>query len=90
VSDGASFRRLARRTFVTCVRGLALAAYSLAGIPLFVVSVLSVVALSAGIGVLLAPMSLLAVRRLARTQRRWAPWIPTSSTSCWPGTPGTR
>ncbi len=72
MSDGARFRRLARRTVLTCLRGLALAAHSLAGIPLFVVSLLSVVSLSAGIGVLLAPMSLLAVRRLASTQRRWA------------------
>ncbi len=72
MSDGASFRRLARRTVLTCLRGLGLAAYSLAGIPLFFVSLLSVVSLSAGIGVLLAPMSLLAVRRLASTERRWA------------------
>ena len=72
MSDGARFRRLARRTILTCRRGLALAAHSLAGAPLFFVSLLSVVSLAAGIGVLLAPMSLLAVRRLASTERRWA------------------
>ena len=51
MSDGARFRRLARRTVLTCRRGLARAAHSLAGAPLFFVSLLSVVSLAAGIGV---------------------------------------
>ncbi len=73
MSDGASvFRRLAGRTFLTCVRGLVQAVVALAGIPLFFVSVFSVICLAAGIGVVLAPKSLLAVRRLASQQRRWA------------------
>ena len=73
MSGGASaFGRLAQRTLQTCVRGLVLAVTALAGLPLFVASVLSVLSLSAGIGVLLAPKSLLAVRRLASTQRSWA------------------
>jgi hypothetical protein len=73
MSDGVRvFRRLAERTFLTCVRGLVQAVVALAGIPLFFVSVFSVMSLSAGIGVVLAPKSLLAVRRLASQQRRWA------------------
>jgi hypothetical protein len=73
MSDGARvFRRLAERTFLTCVRGLVQAVVGVAGIPLFFVSVFSVISLSAGIGVVLAPKSLLAARRLASQQRRWA------------------
>ena len=73
MSDGVSvIRRLAERTFVTCVRGLVQAVVALAGIPLFFVSVFSVISLAAGIGVVLAPKSLLTVRRLASQQRRWA------------------
>jgi signal transduction histidine kinase len=73
MSGGTStFGRLAQRTLQTCVRGLVIAVTALAGLPLFVASVLSVLSLSAGIGVLLAPKSLLTVRRLASTQRSWA------------------
>ena len=73
MSGGTSaFGRLAQRTLQTCVRGLVVAVTALAGLPLFVASVLSVLSLSAGIGVLLAPKSLLTVRRLASTQRSWA------------------
>ena len=73
MSDGTSaFGRLAQRTLQACVRGLVIAVAALAGLPLFVASVVSVLSLSAGIGVLLAPKSLLAVRRLASTQRSWA------------------
>ena len=73
MSDGASaFGRLAQRTLQACVRGLVTAVAAVVGLPLFVASVLSVLSLSAGIGVLLAPKSLLAVRRLASTQRSWA------------------
>ena len=73
MSDGVSgFRRLAERTFLTCVRGLVQAVVAVAGVALFWVSVFCVISLAAGIGVLLAPKSLLAVRRLAGQQRRWA------------------
>jgi signal transduction histidine kinase len=66
------FSRLTRLTLVTCVRGLVQAVVSLAGLVLFFASVLSLLSLAAGIGILLAPKSLLAVRGLASTQRRWA------------------
>ena len=46
--------------------------HSVAGLPLFFASLLSLLSLAAGIGVLLAPKSLLAVRGLASGQRRWA------------------
>ena len=51
--DASGFSRLARRTFLTCVRGLIQAVVALAGIPLFFASVFSVISLSAGIGVVL-------------------------------------
>jgi hypothetical protein len=73
MSDGVRvLRGLAERTFVTCVRGLVQAVVALAGIPLFLVCVLCLKSLLVGIGVVLAPMSLLAVRGLAGQQRRWA------------------
>ena len=67
------FSRLVRLTLVTCVRGLVQAVVSLAGLLLFAASVISLFSLAAGIGILLAPRSLLAVRGLASTQRVWAP-----------------
>jgi signal transduction histidine kinase len=73
MSDSVSgFRRLVERTFLTCVRGLVQAVVAAAGVALFLVSVFCVISLAAGIGVVLAPKSLLAVRRLAGQQRRWA------------------
>ena len=66
------FSRLARLTLVTCVRGLVQAVVSVAGLVLFVASLFSLLSLAAGIGIVLAPKSLLAVRGLASTQRRWA------------------
>ncbi len=74
MSDGArGFRRLARLTLRTCARGLVIAVLSVVpGIPLFVVSVLSLPLLAVGIGVVPVPMSLLAVRRRASQQRRFA------------------
>jgi signal transduction histidine kinase len=66
------FTWLARLTLRTCVRGLVLAVMAVVSLPLFFVSVVSVLLLSAGIGVVLAPKSLLAVRRLANKERRWA------------------
>jgi signal transduction histidine kinase len=73
MSDGVRvLRGLAERTFVTCLRGLAQAVVAAAGFLLFGVCVLCLKSLLVGIGVVLAPMSLLAVRRLAGQQRRWA------------------
>ena len=64
------FRGVARRSLLACGRGLVLAVVSLAGLPLLIVSLATVLSMAAGIGVLLAPGSLLAVRRLAASQRR--------------------
>jgi signal transduction histidine kinase len=73
MSDAECVVRLARRTLRTCARGLVLAAASvLVGLPLFIVSVFSVALLASGIGIVPAPVSLLAVRRLASRQRRAA------------------
>ena len=69
---GDSIAWLAWPTLRTCVRGMVLAATAVAGLPLLVVSLACVVLLPAGIGVALAPKSLLAVRRYADQQRRWA------------------
>ena len=64
--------RLVRQTPRTCARGMALAAAAVAGLPLFVASLICLLLLPAGLGVVLAPKSLLAVRRQADQQRRWA------------------
>ena len=69
---GESIARLARQTLRTCVRGMVLAVTAVAGLPLFVVSLACVLLLPVGLGVVLAPKSLLAVRRQADLQRRWA------------------
>jgi signal transduction histidine kinase len=66
------FGRLVRLTLVTCARGMVQALVSVVGLLLFFASLLSLLSLATGIGILLVPMSLLAVRRLASTQRRWA------------------
>jgi signal transduction histidine kinase len=66
------FGRLVRLTLVTCARGMVQAVVSVVGLLLFFASLLSLLSLATGIGILLVPMSLLAVRRLASTQRRWA------------------
>jgi signal transduction histidine kinase len=68
--DGAA--RLAWRTLRTCVRGMILAATAVAGLPLLGASLACLLLLGSGIGVVLAPEWLLAVRRLAGLQRRWA------------------
>jgi signal transduction histidine kinase len=70
--DRSVFGRLAQRTLQACVRGLVLAVVAVAGLPLFFLSLLSLLTLAAGIGILLAPRSLLAVRGLASGERRWA------------------
>ena len=69
---GVRIARLARRTLRTCVRGMVLAATAVAGVPLLVISLAGLLLLPAGIGVVLAPEGLLAVRRFAGLQRRWA------------------
>ena len=69
---GENVARLVRQTPRTCVRGMALAATAVAGLPLFVASLICLLLLPAGLGVVLAPKSLLAVRRQADRQRRWA------------------
>jgi signal transduction histidine kinase len=71
MSDSAGgFRGVAGRSLLACGRGLLLAAVSLAGLSLLILSLVSVLSVVVGIGVLLAPESLLAVRRRAGSQRR--------------------
>jgi signal transduction histidine kinase len=72
IDVGESNARLVRQTLRTCVRGMVLAVTAVAGLPLFVASLACVLLLPAGLGVVLAPKSLLAVRRQADLQRRWA------------------
>ncbi len=73
MSEGARpFPRVVRRAGLAGGRGLVQAVVSLAGLPLFLASVLSVLTLLSGVGVLFLPRSLLAVRRLASRQRRCA------------------
>jgi hypothetical protein len=67
-----SIARVARKTLRTCVRGMILAGTAIAGLPLFPVSLACLLLLPAGLGVVLAPKSLLTVRRQASLQRRWA------------------
>jgi signal transduction histidine kinase len=67
-----SIVRRARPTLRTCARGMVLAATAIAGLPLFIASLACVLLLPAGLGVVLAPKSLLVVRRQADLQRRWA------------------
>jgi signal transduction histidine kinase len=69
---GETIAWVVRHTLRTCLRGMALAATAVAGLPLFVASLVCVVLLPTGLGVVLAPKSLLAVRRQAERQRRWA------------------
>jgi signal transduction histidine kinase len=69
---GETIARLTQQTLQTCARGMVLAVTAVAGIPLFVASLAAIVLLPAGLGVTLAPKSLLAVRRYADQQRRWA------------------
>ncbi len=69
---GDSIKRVARQTLRTCVRGMVLAVTAVAGLPLLVASLAGVLLLPAGIGVILAPKTLLTVRRHAGLQRRWA------------------
>jgi signal transduction histidine kinase len=70
--DGGIAMRLAQSTLRTCLRGMLLAVTAVACLPLFVVALVSVLLLAAGIGVVLAPKSLLAVRWQADLERRRA------------------
>jgi signal transduction histidine kinase len=73
MSDAERVLRLTRRILRTCARGLALAVVPVvACVPLFFVSLFSLVLLGSGIGIVPAPTSLLAVRRMAGRQRRVA------------------
>jgi signal transduction histidine kinase len=69
---GGRIARLARRTLRTCLRGMALAGTAVACLPLFVVALVSIVLLASGLGFILAPKSLLAVRWQANLERRRA------------------
>jgi signal transduction histidine kinase len=64
--------RYAQRAALICVRGAALAAMAWLSIPLLALTIVSLVLIPAGIGVVAAPVALLAVRALADQQRRWA------------------
>jgi signal transduction histidine kinase len=69
---GGTARRLARSTLRTCLRGVALAATAIGCLPLFVIALGSVGLLAFGIGMVLAPKALLAVRWQANLERRRA------------------
>jgi signal transduction histidine kinase len=62
----------ATQTLLNCGRGLLKAILAPVGIPLFALSVVSVVYLPVGIGLLTVPPVLLGLRGLAEQQRRWA------------------
>jgi signal transduction histidine kinase len=70
--SGDTITRHIRPTLLTCVRGMVLAVTAIAWLPLFPIALACVLLLPAGIGVVLGPKSLLAVRRQAEQQRRWA------------------
>jgi len=71
--DGDRRAEIARVGLVTCLRGLVQAVLALAvGIPLFVMTVLSIAFIPLGVGVFLAPASLSALRSFANIQRMWA------------------
>jgi signal transduction histidine kinase len=71
--DGQRRGEIVRAVLLACLRGLVQAVLALAvGIPLFVLTVLSIVFVLLGVGVFLAPAALSAVRFFANTQRMWA------------------
>ncbi len=70
--DGGTTMRVARSTLRTCLRGMLLAVTAVGCLPLFAFALVSVLLLAAGIGVVLAPKSLLAVRWQADLERRRA------------------
>jgi signal transduction histidine kinase len=69
---GGVVTRLVQPTLRTCARGVVLAVTAIVCLPLFGVALACVLLLPTGIGVVLAPKSLLAVRRQASLGRRWA------------------
>ena len=72
IDGGERVARLVRPVPRTCARGMLLAATAVAGLPLFIASLACLPLLPTGLGVVLAPKCLLAVRRHADLQRRWA------------------
>ena len=64
--------RIARRTLVTCSRGVSRALLGPFTIPLFAITLFCLATVPIGVGVWLAPKALLAVRGVARRQRRRA------------------
>ncbi|MFD0687575.1 sensor histidine kinase [Actinomadura fibrosa] len=67
------FGAQARRAFVTVVRGLIQTVLAFAAnLPLFILAVLAIVFIPLGVGVVLAPAVLLAIRGVANQQREWA------------------
>jgi len=71
--DFRGVRRIARRTVITCLRGVSRAILApLGGIPLFALSIAALATLPAIIGLWLAPKALLAVRDVASRQRQRA------------------
>jgi signal transduction histidine kinase len=69
---GGTAMRLAERTLRTCLRGMLLALTAVTCLPLFVFALVSVVLLASGLGFILAPKMLLAVRWQADLERRRA------------------
>jgi signal transduction histidine kinase len=69
---GGTAVRLARSTLRSCRRGALLAVTAIACLPLFVFALVSVGLLAAGIGMVLAPKMMLAVRWQANLERRRA------------------
>jgi signal transduction histidine kinase len=69
---GGAARRLAERTLQTCLRGILLAVTAVSCLPLFVFALISVVTIASGLGLVIAPKVLLAVRWQAALERRRA------------------
>ena len=69
---GGTARRLAERTLRTCLRGMLLAVTAVACLPLFAFALASVALVASGLGLVVAPKVLLAVRWQADLERRRA------------------
>jgi signal transduction histidine kinase len=69
---GGTATRLAERTLRTCLRGMLLAVTAITCLPLFVFALVSVVMVASGLGLIIAPKILLAVRWQADLERRRA------------------
>jgi signal transduction histidine kinase len=71
--DGERRGEIVRTGLLTCLRGLVQAVLALAvGIPLVVLTALSIGFIPIGVGLFLAPAALSAIRVFANTQRMWA------------------